>query len=160
RGWTISFADTGSHSMSGQRLLAERQYLGNDEVFPASYAGGLSNLNLDHQLEDFNNSDAIGSFLCVKPNLSYHFISVGQDRKVTGIDAIRTTNVLVNGGFFIFHKEIFNYIRDGEELVEEPFGRLIGDRKLIGHRDASVWYCMDTFKDRQVMVDLADAGGA
>ena len=58
--WTITFADTGSHSNIGQRLLAARKYLGNDEVFLANYADGLSNLNLNHQLEDFNNSDAIG----------------------------------------------------------------------------------------------------
>jgi glucose-1-phosphate cytidylyltransferase len=158
--WTITFADTGTHSNIGQRLLAARKYLDSDEVFLANYADGLSNLHLNDQLQDFSTSDAVGSFLCVKPNLSYHFISVGQDSMVTGIDAIRNTNVLVNGGFFVFRKEIFNYIKDGEELVEEPFGRLISDRKLIGYRNACFWHSMDTFKDKQVLEDMHARGDA
>lgn len=158
--WTITFADTGSHSNIGQRLVAARKYLGNDEMFLANYADGLSNLDLNDQLRHFQNSEAVGSFLCVKPNLSYHFISVGQDSRVTGINAIRTTDVLVNGGFFAFRKEIFSHIKDGEELVEEPFARLIRDRKLIGYRDASFWYCMDTFKDKQALEDMHARGDA
>ena len=158
--WTITFADTGSHSNIGERLLAAKKYIGDDEMFLANYADGLSDLRLNDQLNDFRKSDAIASFLCVKPTLSYHFISVGQDSRVTAINAIRETNVLINGGYFIFRKSIFNYIEDGEELVEKPFARLIERKKLIGYRDSCFWYCMDTFKDKQVLEDMHSRGDA
>jgi glucose-1-phosphate cytidylyltransferase len=158
--WTITFADTGTNSNIGQRLLNAKKYLGGDKIFLANYSDGLTDLPLPEQIEDFMAQDAIGSFLCVKPTLSYHFISVGNDGKVTGIEPVRQTDVLINGGYFIFRKEIFDYIRAGEELVEQPFGRLIREKRLIGYRHEGFWHSMDTFKDKQVLDDLHARGNA
>jgi glucose-1-phosphate cytidylyltransferase len=158
--WTITFADTGTHSNIGQRLLNVRKYLSGEEMFLANYSDGLTDLPLTEQVEDFMAQDAIGSFLAVKPNLSYHFIAVGNDGKVTGIEPVRDTAVLINGGYFIFRKEIFDYIREGEELVEQPFARLIREKRLIGYRHDGFWHSMDTFKDKQVLDDLQARGNA
>lgn len=158
--WTITFADTGTNSNIGQRLLNAKKYLGDDKMFLANYSDGLTDLPLPQQIEDFMAQDAIGSFLCVKPTLSYHFISVGNDGKVTGIEPVRETDVLINGGYFIFRKEIFDYIREGEELVEQPFARLIRDKRLIGYKHEGFWHSMDTFKDKQVLDDLQARGNA
>ena len=54
----------------------------------------------------------------------------------------------INGGFFVLRQEIFDYIQEGEELVEEPFQRLIAQRKLAGLQLDGFWQCMDTFKDK------------
>jgi len=158
--WTITFADTGTDSNIGQRLLRVRKYLAGEEMFLANYADGLTDLSLPRQIEDFTEQDAIGSFLCVKPNLSYHFIAVGPDRKVTGIVPVRETHLLINGGYFIFRKEIFDHINEGEELVEQPFARLIREKRLIGYIHDGFWHSMDTFKDKQVLDKLHAAGNA
>jgi glucose-1-phosphate cytidylyltransferase len=158
--WTITFADTGTNSNIGQRLLRVKKYLNGEEVFLANYSDGLTDLPLPEQIDHFMKQDAVGSFLCVKPNLSYHFISVGDGSKVTGIEPVRQTDVLINGGFFIFRKEIFDHICEGEELVEQPFARLIRQKRLIGYTHNGFWHSMDTFKDKQVLDDLHARGNA
>ena len=69
------------------------------------------------------------------------------------------TITLINGGFFVFRKEIFNYMKAGEELVEEPFQRLIAKDELLGYK-YDRWWCMDTFKEHQVLTDLYNLGNA
>ena len=66
---------------------------------------------------------------------------------------------MINGGYFIFRKEIFQYIKNGEELVGKPFQRLIEENQLIGYRYDHFW-CMDTFKEQQELTDMYHQGNA
>ena len=63
----------------------------------------------------------------------------------------------INGGFFIFRREIFDYMRDGEELVEAPFRRLIEADQLLAIRHERFWRPMDTLKDKQNLVEQGEA---
>src|SRR6201987_965843 len=85
--WRITFADTGINSNIGQRLKAVEKYLEGEDEFLANYSDGLTNLPLPQQLDHFHKHDKVASFLCVKPNLSYHLVSVqeGPDRLVSTI---------------------------------------------------------------------------
>jgi glucose-1-phosphate cytidylyltransferase len=160
--WRITFADTGVNSNIGQRVKAVEKYLDGEEEFFANYSDGLTDLPLGEQLAHFHQHSKIASFLCVRPNLSYHMVSVeeGNGSVVSGIHAINNGAVRVNGGFFIFNRRIFDYIRDKEELVAEPFQRLIQERQLIGYRYDGFWESMDTFKDRQHLEGLYAGGMA
>ena len=84
----------------------------------------------------------------------------GDDSLVSDIHAINDGNVRINGGFFIFKKKIFEYIRDKEELVIEPFHRLLSERQLIGYSYDGFWASMDTFKDKQQLEGLCSGGTA
>jgi len=64
----------------------------------------------------------------------------------------------MNGGYFVFRREIFRYIEDGEELVEEPFQRLINEQQLLAYRHDGFWACMDTFREKQLLDDLYSQG--
>ena len=66
----------------------------------------------------------------------------------------------MNAGFFALRQEIFSYIRDGEELVVEPFRRLIDERRLTSHKYDGFWACMDTYKEKQTLDDLYHRGDA
>ena len=65
------------------------------------------------------------------------------------IDAISRSDLWLNGGYFMFRREIFDYIEPGEEMVEEPFSRLIEAGQLIAFRYDGYWAPMDTLKDLQ-----------
>jgi glucose-1-phosphate cytidylyltransferase len=160
--WQITFADTGVNSNIGQRLKAVEKYLEGEEEFLANYSDGLTDLPLPNQLEHFRRQDKIASFLCVRPNLSYHMVSVeeGNGSLVSGIHAINNGAVRINGGFFIFKKRIFDYIREKEELVNGPFQRLIEEKQLIGYQYDGFWESMDTFKDKQHLESLYAGGFA
>jgi glucose-1-phosphate cytidylyltransferase len=157
--WTISFVDTGQMSNVGQRLVAVRQILAGEDVFFANYADGLTDVDLDCQLAQFRRSEAIASLLLVRPtNQTFHFARVDGDDRVSAITPIQATDLWINGGFFIFGKEIFDHIQDGEELVQEPFERLVKKQRLVGYRHEGFWCCMDTFKDKKLLDDMYNRG--
>jgi glucose-1-phosphate cytidylyltransferase len=160
--WRITFADTGISSNIGQRLKAVEKHLEGEEEFLANYSDGLTGLALPQQLEHFHEHGKIASFMCVRPSLSYHMVSLeaGTDSLVSGIHAINNGSVRVNGGYFIFKKEIFDYIGPNEELVIEPFHRLIEERQLIGYPYDGFWAGMDTFKDKQQLESMWSSGTA
>jgi glucose-1-phosphate cytidylyltransferase len=160
--WKITFADTGINTNIGQRLRAVERHLNGDEEFLANYSDGLTDLPLPEQLEHFHQHDKVASFLCVRPNLSYHMVALeeGRSNLVSGIQAISDATMRINGGFFIFKKKVFDYIREKEDLVEEPFQRLIDEKQLIGYKYNGFWVSMDTFKDRQHLENLYSTSAA
>ena len=157
--WRITFVDTGINSNIGQRFLRVKKYLADEEVFLANYSDGLTNMNLEKQLEHFRSCDKIAGFLSVKPNLSYHAVtSLKNNDLVAGMKPFKSCNIRINGGFFIFKNDIFKFIKEGEELVLEPFYRLIEKEQLISYEYDGFWAAMDTFKDKQVLDELYDKG--
>lgn len=157
--WRISFVDTGRNSNIGERLMAVRKYLEDEEMFIANYSDGLTDLPLAEYIERFRKErDKVGTFLCVKPAQSFHVVSAGEDAIVTDISAVRELDLWVNGGYFVFRKEIFEYMRPGEELVVEPFQRLAAARKLLAHKYRGFFGCMDTFKEKQALDDMYASG--
>jgi len=156
--WTISFVDTGLNSNIGMRLKAVQSLLEGEEVFMANYSDGLSDLYLPDYLEHFYQHGPIASFLAVQPSQSFHVVSMGQDSVVTSIRPANDAGMWINGGFFILRNEIFDYMCDGDELVVEPFRRLIEERKLMGYRHNGFWAAMDTFKDKTAFDEMYAAG--
>jgi glucose-1-phosphate cytidylyltransferase len=146
--WRITFVDTGMHANIGQRLLRVQHYLNGDPVFLANYSDGLSDLPLDRMLADFQLRSWIASFAAVRPLQSVHLVTTTDDGCVTAIGPIHDGSILINGGYFVMRREIFDYIREGEELVEQPFARLIEQRKLGSFRHLGYWQAMETFKDK------------
>lgn len=156
--WKITFVDTGATANIGQRLRAVQHHLRGEEMFLANYTDGLSDVHLPDIVATLEQHDAIASFVSVKPNHSFHAIKVEQDGLVRGIAPIEQADVWMNGGFFAFRNEFFRYIRDGEELVDEPFRRLIGESKLSTYQHEGFWSCMDTFKEKQCLDDMYARG--
>ncbi len=158
--WNITFADTGLRSNIGQRLKAAEKYLKGESMFLANYADGLTNLPLPEMLDYFVKSGKIGCFICVKPSQTFHVVSLRDGNCIDKIEYVRDTDITINGGFYVFRSEIFQYIQNGEELVVEPFQRLINENQLLGYRYDKFWYSMDTFKEQQELNDMFDRGDA
>ncbi len=158
--WRITFVDTGQNASVGQRLLRVRKFVGEDEIFLANYADGLTDLPLPSLVDYFKASGKIACFVGVTPTASFHQVSLESDGVVKEISHIARSGSRINGGFFVFRREIFDYIKEGEDLVEEPFHRLIADRQLLAYPYDGFWACMDTFKEKQHLEDLHATGHA
>src|SRR5690606_32566782 len=131
--WRITFVETGLTSNIGERLMAVREHVAGEEVFLANYADGLTDLHLPDQIEHARKTGCVASFLSVRPNLSYHFLSTDETGFVTSFRDIAESGLRVNGGFFVLRQEIFDYMESGDELVLEPFARLIEQQKLVAY---------------------------
>jgi glucose-1-phosphate cytidylyltransferase len=158
--WRITFADTGVNSNIGQRLMAVRNYLRGEEMFLANYADGLTDMDLPSVVEQFKAGGKIANFVSVRPNLTFHAVSSGPDGEVREIKPVMETDLRVNGGYFLFRREIFDYMRPGEELVIEPFERLIAANQILTHQHNGFTASMDTFKDKQGLDELYSKGNA
>jgi glucose-1-phosphate cytidylyltransferase len=156
--WRISFVDTGTHTNIGGRLRAVRHFLEDEDLFLANYTDNLCDVDLDAMLQAFLDSRAIGSFLAIRPNAAFHIVSTDGESMVRSIQSISGADVWSNGGYFIFRRQIFDYLEDGEELVEAPFNRLIRERRLHAYKYRGFWACMDTFKEKQQLDDLYAQG--
>lgn len=159
--WKITFCDTGISSNIGQRLWAVREHIGNDEMFLANYADGLSDVPIDSMVDDLRkHPETVGNFVVTRPAQTFHTVVLDGDGYVTKFAPVTSDEVWVNGGFFCLRREIFDHMRPGEELVLDPFDRLIARRRLRGYRYEGFWACMDTFKEKQTLEDVYAQGNA
>ena len=111
-------------------------------------------------IERLESSGKTGLFLSVRPMFNAHVVDVDEDGVVRSVEDIQQADVWINGGFFVFRRDILDYINPGEELVDEPFQRLIEQGELIAYRYDGFWEPMDTIKDKQRLDALAESGDA
>ena len=158
--WTITFVETGMRTEIGERLRRVRKYVGDDEMFLANYADGLTDLDLNAHIDRFAANDALATFVAVRPPQSYHLVDIDHTDHVTAINPIDEADLRINGGYFVFRNEIFDYIEPNEDLVGPPFHRLLKDHQLAAHRFDGWWHPMDTFKDKRFLDDLWESDDA
>lgn len=156
--WRIALIDTGIWRNIGERLWAVRKHVENEEMFLANYSDGLTDAPLPEMIEEFRNSDKLACFMAIRPPLTYHLADIDPTGRVRQFRTSDRSDIWINGGYFIFKRGIFDYMREGEELVLEPFERLIADNKLMAYKHAGFWRSMDTLKDRQILEDMVENG--
>jgi len=152
--WRITFADTGLNSTIAQRLLVVRQHLEGEEMFLANYADVLTDAPLSALVRDFQAHDYVAGFLSVRPNYTFHVVSSREHGVVSSIRHVREADIWINGGYFMFRQSIFDHIENGEELVEEPFQRLVQSGRLMAYQYPGFWEPMDTLKEMQHLESL------
>jgi glucose-1-phosphate cytidylyltransferase len=156
--WRITFVDTGLHSNIAERLMRVQKYVANEPVFLANYADGLSDVPLDEMLADFQRKNVVASFVAINGWHSFHTVDATTDGYATRMGPVQGSDLRINGGFFVFRQDVFDYIQPGDELVEQPFKRLIDRRQLAVYRHDGFWRAMDTLKDK-ITFDRIEASG-
>jgi glucose-1-phosphate cytidylyltransferase len=156
--WRITMIDTGVWRNIGERLLAVKHFVVDEEMFLANYSDGLTDAPLPEIVEWFAKTGKIGCFVAVHLPLSFHLADIDAAGSVRELRTSQQADIWMNGGYFIFRRQIFDFIHDGEELVVEPFARLIAAGELIAYRHTGFWRAMDTLKDKQVLEDLVESG--
>ena len=156
--WRVSLIDTGMWRNIGERLWAVRDYVKDEEIFLANYSDGMSDVDLNDMLDRFKKSGKLACFLATRPPLTYHIVDMDSEGGVRGLRAWDRADVWINSGFFLLRPKIFEFMREGEELVVEPFERLAKANALIAYRHEGFFRSMDTLKDRQVLEDMVEEG--
>lgn len=156
--WRIAMIDTGVWRNIGERLWAVRDQVKDEEMFLANYSDGLTDVDLTDMIARFKSSNKLACFLAVRPALSLHFADIDAEGRVTAIRANQDMDVWINGGYFILRPGIYEYMMEGDELVEEPFRRLIEKDLLMAYKHEGFWRAMDTLKDKQFFEDMVEHG--
>lgn len=159
--WTITFVDTGVNSNVGQRLMAVEKYLDGEEVFLANYSDGLTDLYLPEMIDRFMKLGKTAMLLASQPKRSFHIVTTNEENNhVSDITLMSQSGLLINAGYFIFKRDVFDHINPGEELVEGLFRRLVEQRQLVAYPYPGAFYTMDTFKEKQMLDDMYAKGDA
>ena len=106
---------------------------------------------------DGRGATELGSLLAVPPNYTFNVVASGEDDVVTGFHDVTDSPLWINGGFFVFDRRVFDYVRDGDDMPE-ILGRLIADRELLAIKYDGFWSPMDTLKDRERLEGLVRDG--
>lgn len=155
--WRITFIDTGVLASIGDRLLATRRHIGDDEMFLCTYGDGLTDAPLDRMIERFESTDKAGMFLSVRPRLSYHVVDADEDGTVRSIDSMDVGSVRINGGFFVLRRRIFDDLTPGQDIMDEA-ARLARQGDMLVYTYDGFWAPMDTMKDKQDLDAIVERG--
>jgi glucose-1-phosphate cytidylyltransferase len=159
--WRITFVDTGINSNIGMRLMAVKEHLKGEEMFLANYSDGLTDLYLPSMIDWFKEQkDKTAAFMAYQPTQSFHVVQRQDDGLVKSISHIGTSGMYINTGYFILRQNIFDFMEYGDELVNQPFQRLIKENKLISWEHKGFWASMDTYKDKQTLDEAYAKGNA
>jgi len=146
--WKITFVDTGLSSAIGERLRRVREFVQDEPIFLANYADVLTNAALPDMIQRFEASQAVAGLLAVPPQSSHHVVEIADDGLITQVTPMRDLRQWENGGYFILRPEIFDYLNEGEDLVENAIVRLVSRGKVLAYPYKGYWSPADTVKER------------
>jgi glucose-1-phosphate cytidylyltransferase len=109
-------------------------------------------------VERLESSGKTGIFVSVRPPVEYHVVRADRNGLVRSVERLADADVWINGGFFVFRRDIFGAIEPGEDLVYEPFARLIEQGDLLAYKYEGFWEAMDTIKDKQRLDAIVESG--
>jgi glucose-1-phosphate cytidylyltransferase len=156
--WRITFVDTGLHSPIGERLRRVRKFVEDEPAFLANYADVFTDAPLPDMIERFTATDAVASLLAVPPQSSHHVVDVGENGLITSVTPVRDLRQWENGGYFVIRPEIFSYLREGEDLVEDVLVRLVPQGRVLAYPYKGYWTPADTVKERAQLEEMYQRG--
>lgn len=156
--WKINFIDTGLETMTGGRLKRAQKYIGN-ETFMLTYGDGLADINIDELLKFHKKQGKIATVTGIYKKSQYGILTV-EDGLAKSFDEKKNTDGIINGGFFVFEPEIFNYLENDTECVleQEPLKNLVKDNELSVYIHNGFWTAMDTLRDINNVNKIWDEG--
>jgi len=157
--WRITFVDTGLNSPIGERLRRVRRFVEDESMFLANYADVLTNAPLPDIVARFAASDAMASLLAVPPQSSHHIVEMDDDGVINQVTPMRDLRQWENGGYFVLRPGIFDYLNEGEDLVEDAImRRLVPQRRVLAYPYKGYWSPADTVKERAQLDEMYHRG--
>ena len=157
--WTVTVAETGATTNTGGRVLGIKKHI-SGEKFLCTYGDGLSDINIDNLREFNKEKNRIATVTAVRPLSRFGVLDLDNQNTVTNFREKPPAETWVNGGFFIFKPEIFNYLKPDIILEKEPLQKLAADNELSAFKHEGFWQPMDTCRESKMLNELWDAGQA
>jgi len=148
----IICSNTGLDTPHGERVLKLKKYI-EEDLFMVTYGDGVADIDIDKLIKFHKNHGKIATVTGVHPISRWGLINAGQDDIVTEFSQKPMLYDYVNGGFMVFGKEFFNYIRPGD-MIEDALVRLVNEKQLALYKHEGFWYCMDTYRDFLLLNEL------
>ena len=150
---------TGKETKTGGRLLRLKKFLKNEKTFMLTYGDGVSSINIKKLLKFHKSHGKIATVTAIRPPVRFGELDIKGNIVKSFKEKPQATKGWINGGFFIFNNEIFNYIKNDQTMLEkEPLQKLATIGQLRAFKHSGFWQCMDTLRDKNVLEKLWDDG--
>ena len=156
----ITFVDTGLETLPGERILRCQKYIPEtDKYFMVTYGDGVADIHIDELVKFHRNQKTIGTITGVHPRSKYGLARLNDNNLIESFVEKPVLDDWVNGGFMIFDKKFFDYIKPGE--TEHPaLIHLAREKQLSLFKHDGFWYAMDTYKEVEELKKLWSGGNA
>lgn len=154
--WTVQMVDTGKETFTGGRLKRLENCLRPSATFMLTYGDGVADININKLLAFHRSHGKIATMTAVRPSARFGTMSFVGNRVTSFIEKSQTEAGWINGGFFVFEPEIFDYLENDQTILERtPLERLAQEGQLFAYQHNNFWQCMDTLRDKQYLDALS-----
>ncbi len=154
--WEIIFVNTGEDTLKGGRIKRLEKYIKSD-TFHLTYGDGVCDVDIN-KLSSFHNShNSLGSVTAVRPPSRFGELNIGRDNIVEDLEEKpQMGKGLINGGYFIFNKEMLSYLTEDENCDFEfgPLQKIVSDMQLKAYKHEGFWQCMDNIREKYYLDNL------
>jgi len=158
--WKISLIDTGDNTMTGGRVKRIQSYIG-DETFMLTYGDGLSDVNIPNLIKFHKKHGQIGTLTAIRPVGRFGALELSGPSVTTFLEKPEGEGGYINGGFFVFEPQLFDYLKDDATILERsPLETLAKERQLNAFKHEGFWHPMDTLRDKNYLENLWSSGKA
>ena len=160
KSWNVQTIDTGLKTMTGGRLKRIENEI--DDTFCMTYGDGVSDVNLNELISFHKKNQLVGTLTAIHPPERFGVLDLSGNYVTAFYEKHRGESSWINGGFFVFEKEIFDYIKNGDSttLEREPFEILAKEKKLTAFKHEGFWQPMDTLRDKLSLEDAWESNSA
>jgi len=158
--FNVTLVNTGLDTMTGGRIKRIQNNI--DETFCLTYGDGLSNVKINELLSFHEKTKSVGTLTAIHPPERFGVLELSGDNVFEFHEKRSKESEWINGGFFVFEPEIFDYIKNGDKTIleKEPLETLARERKLSAFKHNGFWYPMDTLRDKKHLEGLWDSNNA
>ena len=154
KNWRVEIVDTGKRTMTGGRLKRLKKRIGKDDYFFLTYGDGVSNIDLNKLLKFHKKHKKIGTISAVRPPARFGFIRLKKNKVNCFREKSNLDQGWINGGFMIFNKKIFQFLKNDQTYLErEPLENISKKGQLHAYKHKGFWQCMDTLRDKEILED-------
>lgn len=155
--WNITISDTGLETMTGGRVKKIEKYVGGKTFF-CTYGDGLANVDIEKLLAFHKSHGKIATVTAVHPTSRFGQLTVESSGKVSEFSEKPLTDEWINGGYFVFEPEIFEYLSEDSILEKDALPKLAQDNQLHAFKHEGYWQPMDTYREFTILNDLWNSG--
>ena len=161
RNWRVELVDTGSESMTGGRLHRLEPLLRPTGTFMLTYGDGVSDVDINRLVAFHRSHGKIATVTAVRPPARFGGMVFDGDKVVEFLEKPQTGEGWINGGYFVFEPQVFDYLNGDSTVLEgSSLESLARDGQLMAYKHEGFWQCMDTVRDRQLLESLWSSGQA
>jgi len=151
--WNIQLIDTGLDTMTGGRLKRIQDKI--DNTFCMTYGDGVSDVNLNNLLTFHKEKKSLATLTAIHPPERFGVLNLSGDYVTEFHEKHTGESSWINGGFFVFEPEIFDYLQNDSTVLERaPLETLAKEQKLSAFKHNGFWHPMDTLRDKKHLEDL------